>query len=72
MLFFTKCFKKIQITLLILIILISIGLLPFLLVYSVERLFIPGDIKNIKDFDNIVILSGNEDVEKTKNLISYI
>jgi len=66
-LLFTKCLKKIQIALLIFIILISITPFPYLLVYSVERLFIPGDIINIeKDFDKIVILSGNEDVEKTK------
>ena len=60
-------YKKIQTTLLIIIVLISITPFPYLLVYSVERLFIPGDIQNIKkDFDKIVILSGNEDVEKTK------
>lgn len=64
---FAKKLKKIQIILLIFIILISISPFPYLLVYSVERLFIPGNIENIqKDFDKIVILSGNEDVEKTK------
>lgn len=67
LLFFIKRYKKIQIVLLLLIILISISPLPNLLVYSVEKLNKPGDINNIKqDFDKIVILSGHEDIRKTK------
>ncbi len=67
LLFFIKRYKKIQIILLLIIILISISPLPNLIVYSVEKLNKPGDIVNIKrDFDKIVILSGYEDVKKTK------
>jgi uncharacterized SAM-binding protein YcdF (DUF218 family) len=59
--------KKIQIILLILILFIFYSPLPNLLVYSVERLNISSNINNIKqDFDKIVILSGHEDIRKTK------
>ena len=67
LLFFIKRYEKIQIILLLLIIIISISPLPNLLVYSIEKKNKPGNIDNVKlDFDNIVILSGNEDVKKTK------
>jgi len=66
LLFFIKKYKKIQIFLLISIIIISISPLPNLIVYSIERLNIPGDINKIQNFDKIVILSGFESIKKTK------
>jgi uncharacterized SAM-binding protein YcdF (DUF218 family) len=67
LLFFIKRYKKIQIILLILILFIFYSPLPNLLVYSVESLNSSSDINDIKqNFDKIVILSGYEDIRKTK------
>ena len=66
LLFFHK-FKKIKIILLISILLIFFSPLPNIIVYSIERINSPGNIDNLKyKFDKILILSGNEDVQKTK------
>ena len=66
-LFFLKKYKNTQITLLIILLLIFYSPLANIIVYSIERLNKPGDINNIKqDFDKIVILSGHEDIRKTK------
>ena len=60
-------FRKVQIMLFFLVFLIFFSPLPNIIVYSIESKNSPGNIENLKfDFDNIVILSGNEDVEKTK------
>ncbi len=65
--FFLKKFKKIQIILLIIILSIFFSPLANIIVYSIERINIPGDIENLEfDFDKIVILSGNENIQKTK------
>ena len=66
-LFFLKKYKNTQITLLIILLLIFYSPLANIIVYSIERLNKPGDINNIKqDFDKIVIFSGHEDIRKTK------
>jgi uncharacterized SAM-binding protein YcdF (DUF218 family) len=65
-LFFHK-FKKIKIILLISILLIFFSPLANIIVYSIERINSPGNIDNLKlRFDKILILSGDEDVQKTK------
>ena len=66
-LYFFKKYKLLQNLLLILILLISLSPLPHILVYSFEKLHKPGNIDNLENsFDKIVILSGNEDYIKTK------
>lgn len=65
--YFLGRYKKIQYFLLLFIILITISPFPNFLVYSFESLHKPGDINNLENtFDKIVILSGNEDYNKTK------
>ena len=66
LLFFHRL-KKIKIILLITILLIFFSPLANIIVYSIERINSPGNIDNLKlQFDKILILSGNEDVQKTK------
>ena len=65
--YFFKKFKQIQYILLFSIVLITLTPLPNFLVYSFENLHEPGDINNLENnFDTVVILSGNEDYIKTK------
>ena len=72
-LYFFKKYKLLQNLLLILILLISLSPLPHILVYSFEKLHKPGNIDNLENsFDKIVILSGNEDYIKTKNITIFI
>ena len=60
-------FKKIQLILIFFIILIFYSPISNLLVYSIEKLNKPGNIDKLQlVYDKIVILSGNEDVKKTK------
>lgn len=71
-LYFFKRYKKIQHILLLIIMLITISPFPNFLVYSFERLHKPGDINNLDNtFDKIVILSGNEDYIKTKKFNQF-
>ena len=66
-LYFFKKYKLLQNLLVFLILLITLSPLPHILVYSFEKLHKPGNIHNLENsFDNIVILSGNEDYIKTK------
>lgn len=66
-LFFFHKLKKIQIILLITILLIFFSPFANIIVYSIERINGSGNIENLEyNFDKIVILSGNENVEKTK------
>lgn len=67
LLYLIKKFKKIQIFLFILLLLIFYSPLANILVYSIEKINDPRDINKLTlNFDKIVILSGNEDVQKTK------
>ena len=71
-LYFFKRYKKIQYILFLIIILITISPFPNFLVYSFERLHKPGDINNLDNtFDKIVILSGNEDYIQTKKFNQF-
>jgi uncharacterized SAM-binding protein YcdF (DUF218 family) len=71
-LYFFKRYKKIQYILFLIIILITISPFPNFLVYSFERLHKPGDINNLDNtFDKIVILSGNEDYIQTKRFNQF-
>ncbi|MDC3158702.1 YdcF family protein, partial [Candidatus Pelagibacter sp.] len=64
--------KKIRIILIIGIFLIFYSPIPNLIVYNFEKLNEPGNIENLKmNYDKIVILSGNEDVKKTKKFNHY-
>ena len=66
-LFFFKKFKKIQKILSIIILIIFFSPIANILVFSIERLNKRLDISDIGyNFDSIVILSGFEDVQKTK------
>ncbi len=65
--FLLNKFKKIQIFLSIFIFLVFYSPLSNLLVYSVEKLNSPINFDSLEsDFDKIVILSGFEDIRKTK------
>jgi uncharacterized SAM-binding protein YcdF (DUF218 family) len=67
LLYFFRKLKNIQIVLLITILSIFFSPLANIIVYSVERINSPGNINNLEfDFDKIVILSGNENIQKTK------
>lgn len=69
---FINKFKKIRITLIIVIFLIFYSPIPNLIVYNFEKLNEPGNIENLNlNYDKIVILSGNEDVKKTKKFDHY-
>lgn len=64
-----KKFKKLQKIFIIIIIFIFFSPFANILVYSIEKLNKPVDIENLqKNFDSIVILSGSEDLRKTKKL----
>lgn len=62
----SKKFHKIQKILILFILIIFFSPIANILVYSVERLNKTNDISNIEsNFDNIVILSGHEEIHKT-------
>lgn len=65
---FYKKFIKVKFVLLFLIFVIFFSPVPNLLVYSFEKLHEPIDINYLEnDYDKIVILSGFEDINKTKS-----
>ncbi len=70
--FFFKKFKKIQIFLFLVLLSIFFSPLANIIVYSVERINSPSNIDKLEfDFDKILILSGNEDVQKTKKFNQF-
>ena len=66
-LIFVKKFKFLKISIVLITFLIFFSPLPNLIVYKIEKINPPGNIDKINsDFDKIVILSGFEEIEKTK------
>ena len=61
-------FKKIQLSLFFFVTIIFFTPVSNLVVYYIEKLNEPGDIEKLKlEYDKIVILSGNEDVVRSKH-----